>query len=355
MRYSDLIFFSLLSFMMSACNDHGAKDPVNTSYAFPEVQISLGGVIAEQLAGLYPGNSVRFAKPSILSEKVVRLQKQAEELKKNKESVKTESFDHTWREVKKEVTNSFEELSDKDITAWVVLNDSLLKYSGNQGFAEELEKMVYNAPVPEVITEKMIKSFCYTRLYDRIYVNIFGSSSVEYEHTTGGRVRIFQDTKYPFENRIVLKVELQETRYLDLFIHIPQWSKLSSVMVKGVRYNAVAGDYAEVARKWKNGDQVEIVLGFRPEVIRDDSGSIAFSYGPLILSYLPADKKKMLVPDTDPVKYLQFVSTAGKMPTFTFDGIPNETLVLQPFFTGTQDSMPRTAWIKTTFQQVLPQ
>ncbi len=177
--------------------------------------------------------------------------------------------------------------------------------------------MVYNAPVPEVVTGKMVKSFCYTRLYDRIYVNLFGSSEVEYEHTTGGRVRILQDTGYPFDGRIVLKVELQESRYLDLFIRIPQWSKQNSVEVKGVRYNTVAGAYTEVARKWKDGDQAEVVLGLRPEVIREKQGSVAFRYGPLILSYLPSDQEEIFFRGTDPIRYLELVSPAGEMPTFT--------------------------------------
>ncbi|MGV8096858.1 MAG: hypothetical protein AB2L24_33800 [Mangrovibacterium sp.] len=346
MRRFSFLFLALLPFLIITCK--GTDDPDNTSYAFPEAQISLGGVVADQLTGLYKDDSSRLDRKPLFSGKITELQKQAGELKKNKESVNTDSFSNAWNDVKKGIIAHIGMLADEDIVNWMSLNDSLLKYSGEQRFAEELEKMVYNAPVPEVISEKMIKSFCYTRLYDRIYVNLLGSSEVEYEHTTGGKIRIIQDTKYPFDGRIAIKVEMQDTRYLDLFIRIPEWSEQNSVIHKGVRYNTVPGNYTEIARKWKSGDTVEIVLGFRPKVIRNDSEKIAFTFGPMVLNYMVETEKNMIFQQADPIQYLKLVSPSGKMPTFTFDGIPNETLVFQPFFAKHDPSLKRTAWIKTT-------
>lgn len=263
-------FFSLsLLLLQIACRS--TVDPGNVSYAFREEEVTLGGVIAEQLSGLNATDSSRFESESLFAVTIKELQKQTEELKKDHESVKTGSFDNSWEKVQKGITANFDKLSDADLKSWVTLNDSLLKYSGEQRFADELEKMVYQVPIPEIITEKMIKSFYYTRLYDRIYVNILGSSEVEYEHTTGGKVRVIQNTRYPYDGRITIQVATQDTRYLDLFIRIPEWAKQSSVTLRGVMYNTTPGNYTEIARKWKNGETVEIVLGVRPEVIRDDS------------------------------------------------------------------------------------
>jgi hypothetical protein len=346
MRRFSFLFLALLSFLIIACR--GTDDPDNTSYVFPEAQISLGGVVADQLTGLYKDNSSCLDRKSLFSGKITELQKQAGELKKNKESVNTDSFYVAWNDVKKGIMAHTGMVADEDITKWVSLNDSLLKYSGEQRFAEELEKMVYNTPIPEVISEKMIKSFCYTRLYDRIYVNLLGSSAVEYEHTTGGKIRIIQDTKYPFDGRITLKMEMQDTRYLDLFIRIPEWSEQNAVTLKGVRYNTVPGNYTEIARKWKSGDTVEITLGFHPEVIRNDSADIAFTFGPMVLNYVVEPEKNMIFQEADPIQYLKLVSSEGEMPTFTFNGIPNETLVFQPFFAKRDPSLERAAWLKTT-------
>lgn len=348
MKRSGYVFLGLLTFLTISCNYRGTEDPVNTSHAFAEDRILLGGIVAEQLSVLSPGDSSRLKRPSQFAKRIYDLQKQAEEIKKEKGSLHSGSFNRQWQEIRREITLQFENLSDEDVTTWVTLNDSLLKYSGEQKFAEELEKMVYNAPVPAVITGEMIKSFCYTRLYDRIYVNLFGSSYVQYEHTTGGNVRIVQDTEYPFGARILLKVELGDTRFLDLFIRIPEWSEESSVVMKGVHYNTIAGEYTEIARKWKNGDVVEIKLGLKPAIIRNESPAIAFTYGPLILSYLQKPGEQMVFRDSYPLKHLKPAATEGQTPTFIFDGIPGETLIFQPLFAKKDAASERTAWIGTS-------
>ncbi|MEL7587896.1 MAG: hypothetical protein AAGU19_14405 [Prolixibacteraceae bacterium] len=346
MKRSVFLLLCPFAFLIISCNYREAEDPVNTSYAFPEDRILLGGVVAEQFSGPNLTDSSRLHRPSQFAERIAGLQKKAAEMKQEQKSL-DESFYGLWQEVSNEITWQFENLSNKDITSWVTLNDSLLKYSGEQRFAEELEKMVYNAPVPQIITEAMIKSFCYTRLYDRIYVNLFGSSYVQYTHTTGGNVRIVQDTDYPFEGRILLKVELDDTRFLDLFIRIPGWSKQSSVVMKGVQYNTIPGEYTEVARKWKNGDMVEIKLSLKPEVIRNESSAIAFTYGPLLLSYLHKPGKEMVFRSSAPLSHLQPAATEGQIPTFVFTGISDETLILQPFSTEDRTDSDRTAWITT--------
>lgn len=342
-RFSFYFFYLVL--LLTGCR--GTSDPENVSYRFGEDEITLGGVIAEQQAALEVIDSSRFGKKSILAGRIKELQQQLAELKKECRAVQTESFFNAWQETQKEIVPNFDRLSGQDVVNWIGLNDSLLKYSGDPRFADELEKMVYNFPVPDVITGKMIKSFCYSRLYDRVYINILGSSEVEYEHTTGGKVRVIQNTKYPFDGRINIQVITPDTRYLDLFIRIPQWAEQSSVTLRGVMYNTIPGNYTEIARKWKNGDSVEIVLGFRPNVVRNDSTAMAFSFGPMLLGYLAEPQKSLVFRAEDPIKYLKLVSSAGEMTTFTFSGIPNETLVLQPFFAEQDPSLEREAWIKT--------
>ncbi len=345
MKRAGFLFLSLF-LLLIACRS--TVDPDNVSYAFREEEVTLGGVVTEQLAALNGIDSSRLERGPLFVDRIKELQKQTEELKKDHQSVSIESLNNAWKEIQKGITVNFDQLSDHDVMTWVVLNDSLLKYSGEQRFADELEKMVYNLPIPEVITEKMIKSFCYTRLYDRIYVNILGSSEVFYEHTTGGKVRVIQKTRYPFDGRITIQVITQDTRYLDLFIRIPVWAEQSSVTLRGVMYNTIPGNYTEIARKWKNGEAVEIVLGFRPNVIWNDSTALAFTFGSMFMGYWDEPGKALVFRDTDPIKYLKLVSPPDEMPTFTFGGIPNETLVLQPFFSRHDPSSKRKAWIKTT-------
>ena len=193
-----------------------------------------------------------------------------------------------------------------------------------------------------------LKSFFYTRRYDRIYVNQYGSSSIQYEHTTGGSVRLVQRTNYPFDGQVSIKFELQDKRFLDLYVRIPEWANHASVTVKGVKYPAIPGQFSEVARMWENGDQIEILVGFKPIVLEREEPTKAFalSYGSLLLSYFRTENNALIYTQDAPLNNLRFVSPPGEMPTFTFTGIPGQTLVFQPLFAESPKEAQRTIWLR---------
>lgn len=337
-------FIFLISlFVFSSCHYRTAEVSVNTSNSFSPEQISLGGVIGEELIGRGILNASDDSFQPIFAVRITQLLNRLEELKQVDKPL-NENYKEEWEKLKQDILNQFEDLTVEDTKSWMSLNDSLLKYSGEVVFADELEKIIFNSKIPETINEKEIKSVFYTNLYDRVYLNIYGSSTVEYEHTTGGKVRIIQDTQYPYNGSIILKVELQDTRYLDLYIRIPEWADMSSVTVKGVKYTVNAGQYTEVAKKWENGDEVEIILGMRPVAVKNESGEFAFQYGSLLLEYEKLPGNNVSFTDSDPYKYLQYVSPPGENPTFTFSGLAGKTIVLQSQFSE-GEHMERTPWI----------
>ncbi len=334
-----------LFFVISVFSCRTAPEPLGQSQAVPPEQISLGGLIAEELAA--PSDSLAPESP-VYTESIDKLLDMLENAKAKRSKRLPDELLGEWENLQKKISIGFETVSRQDIRQWTALNDSLLKYFGQVRFSDELERMIYNSRLPEVLDGKAIKTFYYTRLYDRIYVNIFGSSSLEYEHTTGGIVRIFQDTEYPNEEKVTLKIELQDTRYLDLYVRIPEWSNYASVTVKGVRYPANPGEYSEIARKWKNGDEVEVILNMRPVVTYDDHHRFAFNFGSLFLGYIASGQDSIAFPENNyPEEYLQFATPAGGMPTFTFTGLPDKALVLQPFFAETEPGEKRTRWIRS--------
>lgn len=340
-----ILAFVLVSSLFS-CRFRTAPELPGTSEAVKAGQITLGGVLAEKLNGFISTDTTGAVQQPIAIEGILALQEKVSTLPKESEPELSDSILTEWKAMQKEIELNFEKLSDIDLQKWVELNDSLLKYSGQVCFADELEKVFYNTQYPDVLTEKALKSVCYTHRYDRIYLNVYGNSTLNFEHTTGGKVRLIQDTDYPYDGTIRLKVEMEDTRYMDLYIRIPEWAEYSSVTVRGVRYPVYPGQYTEVAKKWKNGDEAEIVLGLKPEVLRNELKQFAFSYGALFLSY-PVDTTLMASkhPD-DPVQDLNLVSPAGKMTTFTYSGIPDHTLVLQPFYAESDSvNSARTAWL----------
>ncbi|WP_372774316.1 hypothetical protein [Mangrovibacterium sp.] len=327
-----------------SCQYRAATEPFGISESVGESEISLGGVLADKINGFSPVDSIRSENQPKLIDEILQLQNEIGKMKHESDATVSADLSATWEEIRRTVDLSFETLAVADLRKWTEVNDSLLKHTGLVCYADELEKVFYNSQLAGVVSNEAVKSVCYTRRYDRIYVNIYNNSTFDFEHTTGGKIRLIQDTTFPNEGRIKLRVEMEDTRYLDLFVRIPGWSDMAAVTVKGVKYPVRPGEYTEIAKKWKNGDEIEIIVGMRPTVIRNDLNQLAFSYGALFLTYEKDSTTPEAVAVGDPAKDLQFVSPPGKMPTFTYGGIPDHTLVLQPFYAET-DKGTRTVWI----------
>ena len=341
-------FILLLTFTAFACHYRATEEPVNTAGLIPSEEISIGGILAELKDSISTPTEETTDQISSSSQQINQLMIEVEEIKKSRKPLDQNGFLDRWKDIDDIILLNPEQLTSIVVDDWIALNDSLLKYTEDVRFADALERMVYNMPEQCQLSENQLKSFCYTRLYDRIFINLYGSSALQYEHTTGGSVRLVQDTRYPFDGKINIKVELQDTRYLDMYVRIPEWANMASVRVKGVKYNVVPGQFTEIAKKWKNGDEIEIIIGLRPIVVerKGDPKAFALTYGSLFLSYLKSGNDTFAFEGDDPIRYLQFVSPPGKMPTFTFSGIRDTTLVLQPLFAEKPNGAKRNSWIR---------
>jgi len=317
-----------------------APELPGVSEAVPESSIQTGGVLAERINGFMP-SAERADNAAIVPDGLSGLTEEFEKTAALGSEISADLM-LKWGQMKEQVMEHFEELSAESLAEWIKLNDALLKYSGDVCFADELEAVFYNSPMSEALTAEALKSVCYTRRYDRIYLNIYQNSILDFEHTTGGHVRLIQDTTYPHDGKISLQFEMEDTRYVDLYVRIPAWAEMAAVTAKGVKYPVHPGEFTEIGTKWKNGDRVEVVLGMQPKVWQGNS-RFTFTFGPLILTHV---LNSLALPFTgeEPLQYLKLVSPPGKMPTFTFNGVENQTLVLQPYYAEAEGGV-RTAWI----------
>jgi len=145
--------------------------------------------------------------------------------------------------------------SSRALPAWIEINGLLLELTADAKYAQELEKISANEKMTDYI-----QPFVFTRSVDHIYVNLFKPAEMKYQHSLGGDVTIRQETAYPESGSIRLHFEMTERRYIELNIRIPEWAEGTHVEVKGVKYFTKPGSYCFIAKKWKQGDLVEIEL-----------------------------------------------------------------------------------------------
>lgn len=122
---------------------------------------------------------------------------------------------------------------------------------------------------------------------DSLYVNMFAPSEVRWTHGTTP-VRLVQETSYPATDSTRLRVHVGKPSEFSIRVRIPAWiAGPADIRVNG-RPLAVAaqpGSFAEISRRWTDGDVVDVVLpqAFRLEPIDDKHPDVvAVMRGPLM-------------------------------------------------------------------------
>jgi len=119
---------------------------------------------------------------------------------------------------------------------------------------------------------------------NKLFVNMYLASTLNW---TEKQVVIVQDTDIPNTDTANFKISTNKDIELTLCFRIPCWTKAVNIKVNNEVVNFEKnGGYAAINRCWKDNDTIEI--SFKIEVnfktLPDNENSIAFTYGPVVLS-----------------------------------------------------------------------
>ena len=177
-----------------------------------------------------------------------------------------------------------------------------------------------------------------------LYVNQFIASELTWKEKG---LTVTQQTNYPDEQGTALEISAEKPVELTINIRYPAWAKQGmeiTVNGHGKIVKNEPGSFIPLARKWKNGDRIEVKMPFtlRLESMPDDSLRVALFYGPVALAGELGPIEDTV--NTDP-HYVPVLMTTGRNPadwtvavdnsinTFRTDGIgrPRDVL-LKPFY-----------------------
>jgi uncharacterized protein len=105
----------------------------------------------------------------------------------------------------------------------------------------------------------------------------------------GIAVAINEETQYPFDGKITLKLQSAKLVGFPLSLRIPSWAEAASIRVNGNPVDSVQfGQFAVLAREWKSGDHVDLHFPMKAVTKRWDENSVVVERGPILYS-LPID------------------------------------------------------------------
>ncbi len=148
--------------------------------------------------------------------------------------------------------------------------------------------------------------YVYGQRDDRLYVNLYAAGSADIM-LHGKRVGLVQETDYPWQGDVKLKVTQNRAGTFSLMLRIPGWARNQvvpsdlyayadgltpsfSVMVNGKAVDAsrLVQGYLRIERKWKRGDVVSVHFDMPVRLVSahasvsDDRGRVAVERGPLV-------------------------------------------------------------------------
>lgn len=132
-------------------------------------------------------------------------------------------------------------------------------------------------------------------------INYYGPGEVEVTTRDGRRVKLAQETRYPLDGHIEIRVaeisppENVKGSPLAMSLRIPSWSRETKLAVNGKpRENVRAGEYFVVERDWQAGDTIELAFDMHMRYAAGDldaAGQISLYRGPLLLAFDQADNQ----------------------------------------------------------------
>lgn len=130
--------------------------------------------------------------------------------------------------------------------------------------------------------------YAYAREADGLTVHLYVGGSVRF--TVGGEhVRLDVATEYPWQQTIVFTWRAAQPVDCVLRLRLPGWCRAPEIRVNGETVSPpVEAGYAQVQRRWQEGDRVELVLPMPVERVHADArvasvaGRVALQRGPVV-------------------------------------------------------------------------
>ncbi|MFC1634900.1 glycoside hydrolase family 127 protein [Planctomycetota bacterium] len=201
-----------------------------------------------------------------------------------------------------------------------------------------------------------VPGFSFAHKDGDVYVNLFISGEAVVE-TAGNKITLTQKTRYPWEGKVAISVEPEQSDTFAVCIRIPGWARNECVPSDLYRFQKtsdekvalkvngrgvspkIEGGFARIECQWRKGDTIELNLPMsvrriiaHPE-IKADRGKVALQRGPVVFCLeapdndgevlnlvIPDDAKFRIEHKPDLLNGVTVIKGAGQTVKRTLDG-----------------------------------
>lgn len=141
-----------------------------------------------------------------------------------------------------------------------------------------------------------LPGYFYSASHEDVWVHLYAESAAQIALPDGQAVGLRQETRYPWDGNIALRVD--GAGEFSLRLRIPAWCEVGAALeVNGQSFAGATlpGSYAEIRRDWQPGDTVRLHLPLPPRRVEchpyavENVGRVALMRGPLLYCVEEAD------------------------------------------------------------------
>ncbi|MDR2804649.1 MAG: glycoside hydrolase family 127 protein [Dysgonamonadaceae bacterium] len=145
-------------------------------------------------------------------------------------------------------------------------------------------------PPNTVRTLSEVQNYAYSLSKEGLWVNLYGGNELNTAWESGGKIGLKQTSDYPWEETVQLSFTQTPGTTFSVFLRIPGWCENASLTVNGQPESSplVAGTYAEINRKWKSGDLLELHIPMKAKLmeanplVEEVRNQVAVKRGPVV-------------------------------------------------------------------------
>ena len=144
---------------------------------------------------------------------------------------------------------------------------------------------------PNVVrTVASVNGYAYGVSDNTVWVNLYGSNALDTELPGGGKLRLQQQTNYPWSGDVQLKVVECDSKPFVMRLRIPGWAKSATLTIDGkpTKVSLKQGSYAAIHRSWRPGTTIDLSLGMPAQLIEshplveETMNQVAVRRGPIV-------------------------------------------------------------------------
>ncbi len=149
-----------------------------------------------------------------------------------------------------------------------------------------------------VRTIASLGKYIYSKSENGLFIHQYIGSILNFE-INKVPIEIHQQSEFPWQGKVKLKIFLSNNLTFKMFLRIPRWSKKSRIVINGelLKDDLIPNTYLEINRNWKDKDELAMIFEMVPNIqygdprVKDIRHMVCISNGPLIYCLEQKDNK----------------------------------------------------------------